>query len=96
MEEDVAVGVAGLGGEPDDRPHVGQLAVGAGAHRAGEHVVVAGELDAGVAAFGSLDFLILLVWTCVGRKSATAAAITSSVGVGRVLGHRVLAVCRPS
>ena len=45
VEKHVAVGVAGLGGEPDDGPHVGQLTVGTRPHRAGEHVVGAGQLD---------------------------------------------------
>ena len=40
---------------------------------------------AGAAASGSADFLILLVAACAGRKSATAAAITSTCASGACL-----------
>ena len=85
VEQHVAVRVAGLGGEPDDGPHVGQLTVRARPHRAGEHVVGAGELDRRRRGFGVAAFLILLVATCAGRKSATAAAITSTCASGACL-----------
>ena len=73
--------VAGLGGEADDD---GRGLVAAGGDQPGEDVGVADQLDRGRGiglGRGSCDFLILARAYSAGRKSATAAAITTTSAV---------------
>src|SRR3954468_17608437 len=61
VKQHVAIRVAGLCGEPDDRTHVGQLPVGARLHRPRQHVVCSGELDRGRLRGALLDLVGLYV-----------------------------------
>lgn len=55
VKQHVALGIAGLGGEPDDGMHVGQMTFGAAANRLGENIVIAYQFDGGRGVGGLFD-----------------------------------------